>query len=594
MADLPFFRGRNRTDCLVALLIQTACDYGSDADVMAAAACLGPARVTRHPTLWNAMPSVYTVETADHLFVVSASTYSALHWVGNVLGSGMMPADPLSGHASMYFLTVAKRQLALVSERVQAAAGSKAIVLIGFSLGAVSVTLLKGLLSRVLGIESACFAFASPRPGDAAFAAGFPTANYTAFAVVNDPVPSLPPVVWSGLGRHNAWSAFPPFCTYTHVSAGGTLFLDGRIDDGYSLVSMADFVLAFDTGRIQTWHNQPLYARLLRSRDLPDALPDGFDDFPFASKIDQGASTVFSYSQIPWRWQSPAVPQGKVDPMTVQLAFYIRDKASPPKGFQEVYYFAGTDLNAQIYQATEGPLPWDLMRAKFLSSSCEIYAVRASNIGSPKKSRLKRYITPLEGLAPATDTIEACIAGVGSSDGFQVKRQFHFRGIASSWIAADNLTALGQANLPKIFGSPNGFLPDLITGGLVINTYGPGNITKYSLTGAAQTAQSLPITLTFSPNVSIQAGKLVEIRGCKEQPLLNGRWMVVGASAAGQVILGGSHRYTAPPSISGKIYVVDPFPVAIARAEYSNIATKKTGRPAFLQRGRRSPQLRHR
>lgn len=280
--------------------------------------------------------------------------------------------------------------------------------------------------------------------------------------------------------------------------------------------------------------------------------------------------------------------------MAVQLAFYIRDRASPPLGFQEVYYFSATDPTTYFNLAVSGSSPWVFKRQKFLSSSCEIYAVRCSHVGSPKQSKLVRYASPIQGVKGPQDTIEDCLAYLGFSDAGLVKRQFHFRGIDQTWIESDKLTAFGLGGLPLIYGSATAFIDTMIGNGLMMLGGKGSTTTLYDITAAAKATQDAPITITAPNAPAIPTGTLIEIRGSRQAPLLNGRWQNIGSPLAGAVTLSGSQRYSSPAVISGKLFVVNPTLYAVSTLQFNSVTSKKTGRPSFLQRGRQSAKLRHR
>lgn len=594
MPDTPFFRGRNRMDWLFAVMLQTACDWKSSDQISDVASLIGPNTVERITLPFGIGPLITLVYTEPYLFVVSSSTRGAIQWIGNVLGSSAVASPPAGGTVSTYFGSISSYAYQSTRNKIAAASATRQIVLIGFSLGGSVVTILKDMLSKGDGIESACIAFGTPRAGTLTFAAAYPAANYSGFGVINDPVPSVPPVMWTGLGLHNYWTPYPPFVTYTQIGEGATLKLGGSIDDGWATQPVDEVILGFDTGLFASYHNQPLYGRLLRT-GLPATLPDGFDGYPNAGNLDQTASEIFNFGAVPWLWSSnPTTPKQGSNSMTCQLAFYIRDKASPPLGFQEVYYFAGDDP-AVPYQAALSPANnWITKRANFLSSSLEIYALRCSHVGSPKKSYLTKFSIPTGGNLGVSDNIQVSVAYFGYSAGHTVKRQFHFRGLPGTWVTADKLTGPGQTGQQLITGNSQAFLDTLAANGMCALAGRATPALPYTISSAAQSAQNQLITLTLTSAVSIVANTLIEIRGCKQAPLLNGRWLTVGTPGVGQVTLSGSERYSAPASLNGTLGPVVPTAYALTTFQFNAVSKKNTGRPSFLQRGRRSPQLRHR
>lgn len=593
--DIPFFRGVNRMDWLFAVLLQTAADYGTDEDVRQVAAIMGDADVQRWAVPSQLYPDVLTVITSDYVFVVSASTKGAIQWIGNVLGSTASNVEPSHGSVSTYFGLCAANQYGAVRNMVLSASSSRRVVLIGFSLGGASVTIIKDMLSLADGIESACVSFGNPSAGTTSFNTGYPLDNYAGFGVLNDPLPSLPPSTWTGLGLHNAWTPFPPFVNYDHPDAGSTLLLDGTIRDGYAIQPLSEVIFGFDVGTWLTFHNQPLYARLLRTMDMPDTLPDGFQGYAHASLLDDTASRTFSYQSFPWRWATtPLITSAGGSIMACKLTMYIRDKASPPLGPREIYYFSGDDPSVP-FQAAIGAVspavPWTTLRAAFLSKSCEIYAVGCSHVGSPKKSYLRKFSNPIQGTTGVTETIQDCVAFFGYNSNHSVKRQFHFRGIDSNWITADRLTSAAPSNLNTI----TTFLSVLAANGL--SAYGQEAPTAQgtAIASGAKATQTSPITLTLaSTGLTIPANTLVRINGCKAAPLLNADWLSVGTAPAGQVTLSGSERYSCPATLNGIINVVSQVPFALSSFEFNGVTSKKTGRPSFLQRGRASVKLRRR
>jgi hypothetical protein len=593
MPGIPFFRGQNRMDWLFAVMLQTACDWGTDEEIQSVAQLLGFERLQRYGIPASIGPPVTLVYTPSYLFVVASSTRGAIQWVGNVLGSVASSVPPAHGTVSTYFGAIASWHYKGIRNDVLAGVESRRLVLVGFSLGGASVTILKDMLLRADGVASACITFGVPRPGTTTFADGFPSDDHVGFGVINDPVPSVPPIVWAGQGLHNDWIPFPPYVEYSHVSPGFTLFLDGSISPGFTVEPVDQVILGFDTGLFKQFHNQPLYGSLLRT-GLPSTISDGYEGFPHAGLLDQVAAEVFSIGSQPWRWLSSPTPPAREFSMGCQLAFYIRDKASPPLGFQEIYYFPGDDPSVPFNAALASSGNWITKRAKFLSSSCEIYALRCSHVGTPKKSYLSKFKVPVVGDTQVTETIEDCVTYFGFSPGRSVKRQFHFRGVDSRWITADKLTTSGNSGQLLIVGSGTAFLNTLMAAGLSMLAGSGETRENHRIQSAAKATQSDPITLTLADTYAPAPGTLIDIRGCREAPLLNGRWQTIGAASAGSIKLSGSARYSAPASLSGYVSPVVPTLFAVEEVMFSGVGSKKTGRPSFLQRGRQSAKLRHR
>lgn len=601
VAGKPFFRGENRFDWLFALTLQTACDWGTQEQVQSVGNLLEPCTVSRFDIGAPAFAPVTLVTMQDFLFVISGSTRNTPQWVGNVLGSVATNVPPSHGSVSTYFGTTAALQLATALAFIQlAATQGKSIVLVGFSLGGASVTIMKDMLSLGYSIPSACVAIASPRAGTTSFTAGFPVLDYAGFMLLHDPVPSVPPSTWAALGIHNSWTPFPPFVTYAHPVTGNTILLDGTISPGYTLQTVDEVVLGFDLGTFQRFHNQAQYAVALRSMEIPDIIPPGYDGYENAENFDSVASEVYSWNS-PWPWPKsrPATLEG-VSSMTVQSTLYIQNNGPPALGPKEVYYFASDDpsgINAKWLGQ------WIAARAAFLSKSCQIYAVRSALVGSVKSSYLKKLPQPVIGTQGVTEDIEACFSVFAFNNDRSSKRQFHFRGIDSNWITADALTSKGISGTSFIgnFGfngvAPTGsgrYLDLLMAGGLAIYAQSTSLVEGEQISAAAKATQDANIVITVPNSYNPPPGTLVEITGVRQAPLMNAVWMTTGPQVAGSITLQGSKNYSCPAEITGIIRTRGLAPLAVTSYEWNGISTKKTGKPSFLQRGRQSVKLRRR
>ena len=594
MPSIPFFRGPSRIDWLFAVLLQTSCDWGTDEQVREVMGIIGSATVSRHSSPGHVFPDVFVVVSDVYVFVVSASTHPDGQWIGNVLGSPATVVPLSHGTVSAYIGGVAAYQYAAVKGEVVAAIPGRKLVLIGFSLGAASLTVVKDMFARNAGVTCAFVGYGGPRTFTASFIDGFDRSNYSEFGSTLDPVPSLPPRIWSGLGLHNSWIPYGPFVAFDHCTVGNSLTPDGTITSGYELLSVPEVVFSFATGQLVTYHAQSRYARLLRSRDLPESLPDGFEGYAHTSLLDNLCASVFPINAGPWQWASP-VPQRirEVTRMSSRLTIHIRDKSSPPVGAREVYFFDTDDPQIPFSKAVDfvGSLkPWISARAKFLSSDAEIYAVGCSHVGTPKKSWLRKLALPLGGATGPMDELGNCIVYFGFSPTHDAKRQFHFRGVDKTWLQSDSITGVGEKKLLLV----TTFLDQMKAGGLSIqaNNVTIGN--GIPIVAGLKAANTDNVTLTLGNNTEFATGVLVVVTGCKAAPLLNGTWLTAGVYPAGQVILGGSFRYAVPAVLNGKIRLIDNRPLAATSFEFNGVGFKRCGRPSFLQRGRQPVKLRHR
>jgi len=599
MSDQPFLRGQNRLDWLFATVLQSACDFGGpdQAEEVVSALETGTASSVTDPN--GVFPPVTVISTASYLFVVASSTRSALQWVGNVLGSAATSVPPAPGTVSAWFGAYALTAYQGVLPYLAESAG-KTIVLIGFSLGAAAVTILKAMIKDDFGSDSACVAIASPRPGTPSFKDGFPADNFSSFVVVNDIVPSTPPETWAGTGLHNDWTPFPPFVSYVHVSDGNTVTLDGQINPGTYTVPASELVLGFDLGTWSKFHDPYLYARVLRTKDLPGTLPDNFMGYPKASTLDGLARIALRASDAEWPWplpSEPATPKGTG--MPTQATIYIRNIAAPDLGPREIYYFMGDDPVALLASFTSSPNNLLAYRANFLSKSCEIYAVRCNFVGSPRKSILKKLNPTIKGVTGVTEDIEASVVYFGWSGAFDVKRQFHFRGIDSNWITADKLTTAANTTLIESGGDFTttgtlGFLNRMKAAGLAMHFQTVTIPNGHPVASIAKTGQDGLLVLTLGDTYSVPPNTRIQLSGFRGAPLLNGIWLSSGPATPGVITLAGSGKFSAPAGTTG---VIRPAPgnfAAVQSFSLNGVGSKKTGRQSFLQRGRRSVLVRRR
>lgn len=608
MAANPFFRGPNVMDWLFAILLQTAVDYGGSGVIEEVANQFGfqEQKTFSFAPLYDPLgaiaPPVSVVVCTDYVFVVSGSTQNNQQWIGNLLGSPLAPFPPSPGLVPTYFGAVCNLQINAALPYLSEHLTGRQVVFIGFSLGAASASLWKAQFEARLQIPTACIALGSPRPGDNDFAAGFPSANFAGIQTALDLVPSVPPTTWLALGGSLVTPILPPLCSPLNLTPTFLLRPPDQVTEGHSYFSW-DLVVGDVINGLPTflvWHNQRLYATILRS-SLPPQLTDGYDGYPNAGTLDAAAASVFFYLPDPWPWEPTPQPQPLKGDSMIQLSMYFRDNTGIPLGFQEITYWPGTDPSVPFNLATAGQAPGQLcnMRCAFLSSQVEIFAVRASLVrdGGPlvRQSYLAKFASPATGGAGPMTTIEDAIAFDAWNADRTSRRQFHFRGIDASWLSGDKLSDIGQRQVGAK-SSMQKYLNFLISQGIVMNTQ-KGSSSVANILSASQTAQGTPIVLTISaPLAGIGTPPLVINRGVRQAPLLNGNWQVsVNPTTPTLVTLLGSGALSAPPVISGTMRVLSQTQTtAVSVFTFSQVGKKNTGRPGFLQRGRRPAQLHHR
>lgn len=591
MADMPFFRGPNSMDWLFAVTLQTACDWKGDALVAEVANQFGFQSLTRYQVDLNLGPDVTLVWCEDYVFVCCNSTKTNTQWLGNVLGSSASEVAPANGTVSTYFGAIARAQWSGIRQALRDGLGSRQIVVIGFSLGGATATIIRDMLLRADNLPSAGVVFGCPRPGTTTFAAGYNADNFSRFTVVNDVVGSVPPVVWTSLGLRNDWTPFPPFVTYVQPGRGFTLSAPDVITPGDYVVGVDELILGFDTGLWLQFHNQSWYARLLRA-GLPEPLEDGFDGYPLAGQLDSVCTKVFDFSPVGWPWAPFPTPSELKEtiPMGCQIAIYFQDVGGK-LGFQEILYTAGDDpsVGYGLVFSPDGPLL--SARRKFLSNSLEIFAVRCSRVSGVRQSYSTKFIVPAAGQVNlVTEKIEPALTFFGYNTDRTQKRQFHFRGIPKSWATADSLTTAGQDGAVLA----TRYLDILIANG--IQLFSKNNPTKWPIQSAAKPTQSDPIAITLQSNFTgLPAGSLVQLRGCKTAPLLNGWWLTAGVNTAPNILtLAATQNFSAPAQMTGYLRTYAPSYSALTGYEFNAVTKHATGVPSFRQRGRSSARIRRR
>ena len=592
MADL-FFRGFNRLDWLYALALQTSFDWDSDSLTVDVARQLGYVSLSRH-TFGAIAPPVGVVVTTDYVFVLSGSTHNVYQWLGNVLGSAGGPAPLVQGGVSLYFYSVALAHYLAVRSEVLAALPGRRLVMVGFSLGGAAVTIMKEIFLLQDHVSSAVFVPACPRVGLSDFVASYPNDNFNRFQYRLDPVPGVPPTIWAGRGIHNAWIPIPPLVNYAHVQPGYTLDTPNVINAGDDIPSAASVIVNFNLGTYRQYHDQGLYAEIIRG-GLPNALEDGMDGFATASQLDDLFAQVFSW--VSWPWSQFPIGGSALMANFVQVSIYIRD-VNGLKGYQEIYYYASADP-AAIFAAIGSPsfLANLATRAAFLSSSCEIYAVRASAVSPlPKQSLLQKLNPTCPGaVSSAEEELDNCLTFFHYNFNRAYRRQIHYRGIPSSYISGDKITGVGTTAIAMIdawFALMRSFGTLCIKQPTYSSTTPFGTITKAALGDL--------VTLNLNAPITVAAGNPVNISKIRSFPLLRGNWLAQGTGGipSNQIAILGTERFAPITATSGVLRVVDMTgagPAASAVAQVFNGASKRdSGRPAFLARGRRPALLHHR
>jgi len=592
MADERFFRGVNRMDWLYAVLLQNTCDWRPEEQIVDVANQFGylESRKFTQPTDFQG-PPIHVIVCTDYVFVVSSSTQTFTQWIGNVLASGQNDVTGVTGRTQTYFGSVALGQYSGYIDYLLQHVSGRRVVFIGFSLGGASVTIQQAMLLQREGISSACVAFGSPRPGDPVFAGAFPTENFQRFQQNNDPVAGLPPPKWGSVGYHFGWIPYGELVDFVHIQPGSTLYLPNEIRSGDQIPPPVDVALAFDYGLFQKFHNQDLYARILR-KGLPERIHDGDEGYPLASRFD--ALSKASFFSPFWGVTEAEEPVEEGLSM-IQASIYFRVKNDSHLGWQEVYYFSGTDPVVVFNRFNPGSTA-DVFgkRTAFLTKDCEIYAFRCSNVGDPRTSALKKFTSPVVGAVNNQMVdVEDAIAFFAFNNTRTVKRQMHYRGIPELYIGGSVLQAPGR----RALGLINAWHTTLTGFGLRI--FKPAVIATGTFSSTTKAAANDPITINLDAPVTIAKPSLVTITASRRTPLLNGAWITPGTGnlPLPALVLSATQLISPAPTTTGKFRITNPVVgdgEVVSLFDFNGVSSKKTGRVVFLRRGRRSARFKHR
>lgn len=593
MPDVPFFRGKNRLDALFGLTIQNCFDWGYQDNLVQACGQWGYAGDVKWTFQLDGLPPVGIVTCTDYMFVLFGSTQSVLQWLGNLLGARARTFPDGPGLVHSYFFSAAEKSYNTFRSYLIANKGSRKVVLVGFSLGSAIATICKYLLLARDGMHTSCLAFGSPRCGDPTWEESYPHDDFVRFSMNNDPVPSLPPETWSEEGKFIGWVFYGPPVSYKHVAPGYTLYLPNEIRDGDQLPDTNEVIRDFNLGLFRNFHNQDIYCRILRN-GLPNPLSVPMDGQPQPTLIDSADQVALP----PWPFgQSTG---GNFDftlegPNMIRALLAFRLRNGTGLGWQEDYYFNGSTPQdvLNIFQP-ESPGVFLNKRTAFLTSDCEIYAMSVNVIGTPRKGRLVKLPTPAVGtVSNDTPDVVDCITYFGYTADDLHRRQFHFRGLAKTWIDASTLTPVGVTGLAAI----EYWLQALINVSMQISL--PSVDATGTFSGITKAAMADLVKLNVNPAINTTQKLLITITGARKFPLLNGQWILpsTGGVDLAAVPIAGTAAFNPPADTTGNYKIItqnNGTGAQMTRFAFNGVSKKDTGRQLFLRRGRRSPRLRHR
>ncbi len=514
---------------------------------------------------------------AEFVIVAISGTETLLHWALNVLGSLQTAAPPVPGKVSTYWATAAFQVAVAIGPAITAALPSRRLVLLGHSSGGAIVQILASLWSDLAGNGTTVYTYGAPRVGDPAFA---DAVGGVVHRVENtdDPIPSLPPETWAGLGSPWTWPGGLESATYQHAGSAQTLHDDGTLTDGGNGVTIEAAFSALQSQEAPTHEIQEYRRRLeLAFQDTTPTVE--FEDPPALDAVDKFLSLPEQNFFL--GDQGMALCQGV-------LFFRTSEEA---QGWGESW-FADTNVPAMLTTLSTLLQP----RAAFLAATCQIHAYRASIVdpSQPKRSRAVRLTPPVQGsqtFATAdgsrqtNETMDAIDYQINST-AVAARKIASFRGIPDNWLSGSTLSDTGRQGLPVI----DSFIDAVKQSNLGFRIYDRTTPPK-SIDAIGQDVVSKLVLLTVTAHL-LPDNSIVTLRKIKTNPMLNGKWRIKVVTP-NTFLLVGSQRFFANSAGEGTVQPYSSITDTIADRFFNQVSTRKTGRPFGSRRGRRSARLLH-
>lgn len=511
------------------------------------------------------------------VLVAISGTANLKQWIGNLLGSIQATVPGIPGKVNTFFATSAQAIDASIGSIVRPALATRRLVLMGHSLGAAIADVLSVLWGSIAESGFVVIGFGCPRIGDQDFADSS-SSNFHRVEDTDDGIPAVPPETWAGLGT--PWGPWPGIVPtqYVHGGTPHTLHDDGTLSRGGNGVPFSTAVNQIAALEVPT-HDINEYLRRLSIQQPPPPPPVMVADQIIIDEINE-----FILRQNPFQHFGG----GPVAQCQGTIFFRTSEES---QGWGESW-FAQMDVTAML-GAINSLLE---ERAKSLATTCEIHAYRAAIIDTPgtKSSRAIKLDTPITGTGslsttdPAgktNQTMDAMDYQILSVTN-QSRRIYPFRGIPDSWVVGSQLSDQGIAGKARI----EAYIDAVKAASLGFRVYLRSNPFQ-TISGITQDVTSkalaLLVTLHGFPNTGV-----CTVRGCKANPMLNGRWKFI-AIDANTIQLVGSQRFFAPNVASGTVQLFGSGNDVISARFFDSVSTRKTGRPFGMRHGKRSPRLLH-
>lgn len=599
---LPF-EGFSRDGLYLAAVLMCAADNSDTASMLTAVQAYAPASVTEFPAT-TPYPQSYLIQTDLDLVAVFAGTQTRSEWVYQVLGSPQGPNPGVPGQVDVWFYQAAVTLTTRMRADILAAAPGRTLTYIGHSLGgAIGQIMYQLLLGQITG-TSQVFTFGCPRVGDPTFAAAFGIRRLFRVENLDDPIPSLPPILWAAVGSNYPVPGNPPIAVYTNGGESQQLDYQGYLSSASTPSATQAIVNALNGTQPYLSHSSAEYVRRLGLQNFITSSAGA--DFEV-----EAAAIQTTIEPEDWR-KDPMVAPAAVNLQKVEVFYSLLGD-----GFSEVFYSTVdqvTLINTVIPNYVQS-------RLQLATQGVQALYGRVSLVGSP---RVINFWVP--GYAFNQGTLGKIKGGATGSASSLVPQAY--KGTYNGLDVQPQQALLVRMQNAAGFWSRlylHGFPPEVITGGVYTPT--PNfNLTFNSFVTFLKNGSNGWLNQSTTPNklgsrvsiVSITAnptrgatvmytlpnptppgwppavGNSVTIGGAGALEVgMNGRKSVISivanppAGQGGFVVGGVSPVGAGPQSGAAYFYLNQLVTNTLQNAIVERLTTHKVGKPVFEPVGRR-------
>lgn len=242
-----FFRGFNGADGYAgALCLNTvyAHDYAAAPQTFAAVAA--QPQLIDSGVVSAAIPAFALMANNETVIVCVVGTENSTQGILDIVGSVQSEFPPLPGFVGFYWASAALVLWERLLPQLETQLPGKSVVFLGHSLGGTICECLTAFfVQQFPSVPVVCWTYGAPRPGDPTFAAAVAPFTFR-WENSRDPIVSVPPTAWNGIGSAWPFSGPPPLPTWEHPGQATTIAADGSLTLGSFPLStlQAAFALA--------------------------------------------------------------------------------------------------------------------------------------------------------------------------------------------------------------------------------------------------------------------------------------------------------------------------------------------------------------